>query len=91
MNTGDVTGKVVVVPPGYRLAAALGFLLTRKAYKRFVEPQIADMQHEYIDALACGHDGHARWISVRGHLLVIPGCVYAFVIGKISELLRRGG
>ena len=84
------SSALVVTPPGYRLAAILGFLLTRKAFKRFVEPVIADMQHEYIEALAAEHRWRARWIVLRGHLLVIPGCVYALMAGKLWDLLRRG-
>ena len=81
--------RVVAVPPGYKFAAILSFLLTREAYRRFVEPAIADMQHEYIEALAAGRLWQARWIAIRGYLLVIPGWLYALVAGKLGELSRR--
>lgn len=81
----------IQMPPGYRLAAILSFLLTRKAFKRYVEPVIADMQAEYIDALVLGHKWRACWIVLRGHALAIPGWLYAFFAGKLVELLRRGG
>jgi|SRR5581483_1578105 len=79
----------VVLPPGYRLASIARFLLTRKAFERFVQPVIADMQREYIDAFAAGHQWHAKWIAIRGHLIVIPGWIWAAVAGRMEELLRR--
>lgn len=82
--------KKVVLPPGYSLAKIASFLLTRGAYKRYVQPAIADMQQEYIDALAAGYVRHARWIAVRGHLLVFPNWLYGLVAGKLAALLRRG-
>ena len=82
--------KIVTLPPGFRLAEVLRFLLTRKAFERFVAPTIADMQEEYVDALVAGRIWHARWIAVRGHLLVIPGWLYAFFAGKLSEFLKKG-
>jgi hypothetical protein len=81
----------LVLPPGYKLAAIARFLLTREAFKRYVAPTIADMQEEYIEAASRGHKWHARWITLRGHLLVIPGWGYALVFGKLRELLRGGG
>jgi hypothetical protein len=84
------TTSAIVTPPGFRLTAVLSFLLTRKAFARYVAPVIADMQEEYIDALHTGHAWHARWIWLRGHFLVIPGWLYAFIAGKLPGLLRRG-
>lgn len=81
----------VCLPPGYRLTAFCRFLLPRAVFKRYVAPTIADMQEDYIDALALDHKWHARWIFLRGHLLVVPGWLYAFCAGKLVELLRRGG
>jgi hypothetical protein len=80
----------VAVPPGYRIAYIARFLLTPKAYKAYVEPVIADMQKEYIEAIAALDERHARWIAIRGHLLVIPNWFFALVVGKLAALLRRG-
>jgi len=63
----------IAKPPGTWLARCARFLLTKEAYRRYVYPVIADMQHEYIQALAAGEPLHARWIAVRGGLLVVPG------------------
>lgn len=80
----------VVSPPGQALARAAMSLLTANAYKRYVEPVIADMQQDYFDARAAGHIWRARWIAIRVHLLIVPGWLYAFVTGKLSALLRQG-
>ena len=76
--------------PGSRLATVARFLLPEALFKRYVQPPIADMQQEYIGALAKGDLWHARWIAFRGHLLVIPSWVYALLWGKLHELLGRG-
>lgn len=76
----------VKLAPGCRLTAIARFLLPEALFKRYVWPTIADMQDEYIDALAASDLWHARWIVARGHLLVIPGCVYAFLAGKLHPL-----
>ena len=72
-------------PPGFLVTRFGGFLLTRKAYRRYVEPVIADMQFEYLEALAAGHCWHARWIRARVWLVIIPGWVMGFIRG-----LRQG-
>ena len=84
------TMPLVIVPPGYNLAEIARFLLTRKAYQLYVGPVIADMQREYIDAIAAGRERQARWIAIRVYLLIIPNWLYAFVAGKLAALLRRG-
>jgi hypothetical protein len=43
------------------------------------------MQTEYCDALAAGDVWHARWIAIRGHLLVLPGWLY----GLVARAVRR--
>jgi hypothetical protein len=92
--TGAVGGRrsssTIVTPPGDMLAQVAKFLLTPNAYKKYVEPVIADMQQEYIDAIAARHTWHARYIVLRGHLLVIPGWIYALVVGNLAALLRQG-
>jgi hypothetical protein len=81
----------IVLPPGHKLSVVAGFLLTRGAFKRYVEPVIADMQQEYVDAIAAGDEWRALWIAVRGHLLIVPGWIYALIAGKLlAPLLRRG-
>lgn len=82
---------VVALPPGHKLAAAAELLLTRGAFKRYVEPVIADMQQEYIEAIAAGRERRAQWIAIRGHLLVFPNWLYALIAGQLAALLRRGG
>ena len=60
-------------PPGTRLARVFRFLLPRGVYVRYVEQVISDAQVEFIDAIAAGHEWHARWIAIRVWIIVIPG------------------
>lgn len=80
----------LALPPGYWVAEIAKFLLTREAFRKYVAPTIADMQSEHKEAIDSGYRWHARWIYIRGHLLTIPGWIYAFVVGNLRELLRRG-
>jgi len=74
----------IQTPPGARLARCATFLLTKDAYRRYVQPVIADMQFEYCEALAAGATGRARWIAVRGWFLVVPG----WVVGLAGRIVR---
>lgn len=61
----------IVMPPAKRLADVGRFLLTKDAYKRYVEPHVADIHHEYFEALKAGQGGRARMIVVLGYLRVL--------------------
>ena len=76
----------IVLPPGATLNLVTRFLLTRVAHARYIEPVIRDMQFEYCDDLAAGHIWHARWIAVRGHLLVLPNWGYAWIARTVKRV-----
>lgn len=67
----------LTLPPGFRINRLSQFLLTRKAHQRYVAPVIADMQEEYFQEISATRFWHARWIAIRGHLLILPGWLYA--------------
>jgi hypothetical protein len=75
----------LVQPPGMVLLRTAKFMLTRDVLKRYVEPSIADMQHEYFDAVIAGQEWLARWVVLRGYCLVIPGWIY----GSLRHAQRR--
>jgi hypothetical protein len=75
---------------GSTLAHAARSLLTPKAYQTYVEPVIADMQQEYVDAVATGNPLRARWIALRVYLVIIPGWLYALIAGRLTKFMRRG-
>lgn len=52
-------------------ASALESILTKGAFKRTVEPHVADMCDAYRDAIRDGRKGQAAWVIVRGHLLIV--------------------
>lgn len=76
---------MLVSPPGARLVQVARFLLTRDAYRLHVEPVIENMRAEYCDALASNNPWHARWISARAYLLIVPACLY----GAAASLIKR--
>jgi len=76
-------------PPGTHLARGAAFLLTKEAYRRYVYPVIADLQHEYIEAVVAGEELRARWIAVRGWLQVIPGWLVAFAGGLVGWVVKK--
>jgi hypothetical protein len=79
------TVRDVVLPPCYRLARIAGFLLTRRAFKKYVWPVIADAQDECYEAIRAGREWHAWWICVRCWFLVAPGWLYAFLAGNARQ------
>ena len=58
----------VTMPPGWLIGAVANFLCSQKTYDLIAKPAIADMQHEYFEALAEGRKIKAVWVRVRGVL-----------------------
>lgn len=56
----------LLLPPGARLRAWLGLVYSDRTLARVLEPILADMQHEWLEAHQAGRLGRARWIHVRG-------------------------
>jgi hypothetical protein len=83
--TKDMLAEAPSSLPGTRIGHILRSFLTHRAYRRYVYPAIAEMQAEYFEALAAGQRGHARWIAIRGHVLLIPGWLY----GLVAQAIRR--
>jgi ferric-dicitrate binding protein FerR (iron transport regulator) len=78
-------GEIQTIP-GTRLTSIARFVLTKEGFQRYVAPAIADMQEEYVEAVAKGDERHAQWIAIRGHLLVIPGWLYGFLTRAIKRI-----
>jgi hypothetical protein len=85
-----LTSRDRPMAPGDRLAAFAKLQLSPSMFRRYVLPAIADIQHEHTEALEAGRLWHARWIALSGHLLVIPGWIYALLAERLGALLRRG-
>ena len=47
------------------------WLCTPASIERQVEPAIADLRNEYLDAVNCGLRWKSRWIQTTGHLNVL--------------------
>jgi hypothetical protein len=76
---------VVELPPGYRIATLASFILTKGAYQRYVAPQIADMQFEYIEAIKACNERLAQWVRIRGYGLI----VWALFGSVLKSLITR--
>jgi hypothetical protein len=61
----------IMVPPGERLARILRFLLTSHSYALHIAIFISEMQAEWLEAISSGQGQKAKWIAIRGHLLII--------------------
>lgn len=57
----------IINAPGFGLHRLAEFLCSARTFKHIVEPVIADMQHEHIEALRAGRWVKARWIQWRGY------------------------
>jgi hypothetical protein len=75
----------IELPPGYRIAAIASVILTKGAYQRYVAPQIADMQFEYIEAIKAGDERLAQWVRARGYGLI----VWALFGSVLNSLITR--
>jgi hypothetical protein len=56
----------ILRPPGSCLRAIADFVYSRKTVEHVFKPMIADLEYEYIEALAAGRPLKARWVHIRG-------------------------
>jgi NDP-sugar pyrophosphorylase family protein len=57
----------IVRPPGSRLVSLADFFCSPKTLERVIRPAIADLQHEYCQALAENRKDKAIWVCIRGY------------------------
>lgn len=81
----------IEMPPVHWLASALDFILTKGAFKRTVEPILADIYDEYYDLIKNGDERRAKWIVVRGCLLVIWGQIVRPLVALTGWLTTLRG
>ena len=75
----------IVRSPGYQLSRMAEFLFSKRTHTRVLQPIIADLQAEYIEALDQDRQWKAAWVRLRGYL----ACAIAVVrITGASALLR---
>jgi hypothetical protein len=87
VGTAKSTPPRVVVPeraPGARLHSLAKLLLTAEAYRRYVEPHLADVYLEYNQALLTGDVKAANRVVWRGYFEVVK----PFAYGLLRSLFR---
>jgi hypothetical protein len=67
-------------PPGARIARLLRWIYSAKTFSTVFAPTIADMQHEYFEALRERHQLQAEWIRVRAVLDIAQSVVMQFPV-----------
>jgi hypothetical protein len=82
-------GSMVLRPPGSSLARIAEFLCREKVYRDIAAPAIADMQHEYFDALDSKRRVKAAWVRVRGTWSVFHALGLDRVLRAVSSLLLQ--
>jgi len=75
--------RLITRPPGSFLHSMAKFFCTKKTYERVVKPAIADMRHEYCEALAERATLRAVWIRVRGILSIL----FALGVYKATKIV----
>jgi hypothetical protein len=70
--------------PGAKLHSLAKLLLTTEAYRRYVEPHLADMYLEYNAALSAGDVKAAKRVVWRGYFEVVK----PFAYGLLRSLFR---
>lgn len=77
------------VQPGTFFAQMLRLFMAARAFRRYVYPAITEMQAEHYEALGAGNRREARWVVVRGHILVLPTFLYGLIVQGIRRLFAR--
>ena len=79
-------------PPGSRLARIFKFVFTSKTYSRVFEPIFSDWQIEYVEAIATGEKLKARWVWVRGYIILsvaLSTWVMQSSLGKVISAFNK--
>lgn len=61
-------GRLMAGRPGSRLDAFAEFVFSRRTYEFVLQPALADLQHEYFEALSAGRTRKAQWVRLRGYV-----------------------
>ena len=69
---------VILSAPGLRLNAIAAFVCSKQLHERVFQQVIAEMQHEYFEALKDGHERKAQWVMWRGRL--------SFVLAALAQV-----
>lgn len=75
-----------------RLSAVLSKMYSPRTYERVFAEQFADMQAEYEESVTEGRKCHARWVLIRGYLIVVKVIAehaFSSTVGKwIREIVK---
>lgn len=63
--------KLLLRPPGMHLRSWCRFWFSRQTFTKVVEPTIADLQEEWLEAHKLKHTAKARWICIRGYVSLL--------------------
>lgn len=76
-------------PLGSRLFAIAGFLFSRQTMKLVVEPEFAELSHEWAEAMFHGQTWKARWIRyIRGPWSMLSTLV-ALTVRPVIDILKQ--
>jgi hypothetical protein len=74
-------------PPRLAFAGLARLVLRAAAYKRYVEPAVADMHEEYFACLKRGDEGGAKIAVIKGNLYAVPGWAWALLAQLVLKLI----
>ena len=84
MTRGSRTPRISL-PPGTLMGRVLGSFMTKRAYRLWVYPQIAELQAEYFEELAAGNHWRARYVWARGLVFLLPGWVWGLAARTVRN------
>jgi hypothetical protein len=75
--------------PGWKLNSFADLCFSRRTCDEVLLPTLSDMQIEYFEALREGRFAKARWVQLRGYLLVVLDRRPASGAGFVDARPRR--
>jgi len=71
----------IILPPGYHLRSLVDFLFSKKTAEKVFLPVIADLQHEWLEAIAQNRSDEVQRIKIRGYLSFTAALILVLVSG----------
>ena len=74
---------------GWRVERFARVFMSKKAYDLYVGPALADIGHEYAEAVDAGCPWLARWYVVRGLVWLVRPWAWASIFAKVAAWWGR--
>jgi hypothetical protein len=87
-NVSRAGSHAILFPPGTRARPILQLVYSERTYSGVFRPVIADTQNEWLEAKASRRYWRARWIALRGYVLLVENVFLQLPLSAVKIAVR---